>query len=203
MGTTRKMMKTMRKKDDSYLCLAAWAEGKPGYRRVPFLSLQLSSLSSPLFSPLSSLPSQCSWPLSSLPLQLFIATITVIIVIIIVIIVIRFVIQNFSTWSFIISTIVTDQNCHHNWHHINVNGIIIIFYINDINIFIQILTVIVLRCEYSWKTSLLSLRNSTGSFFVLKISTRSTRGLNTCQQTLRNWTNSNQMLVEGFEAIQM
>ena len=25
--------------DDSYLCLASWAEGKPGYRGVPFLSL--------------------------------------------------------------------------------------------------------------------------------------------------------------------
>ena len=186
-----KTMKTMRKKDDSYLCLAAWAEGKPGYRRVPFLSLQLSSLSSPLFSPLSSLPLQ----LSSLHhnchychhdrhhcYQICHTKILHLI---------------------IISTIVTDQNCHHNWHHITVNGFMIIFYINDINIFIQILTVIVLRCEYSWKTSLLSLRNSTGSFFVLKISTLSTRGLNTCPANIekldkfksnarwRIWNNTN------------
>ena len=44
-----------------------------------------------------------------------------------------------------------------------------------------ILTLIVLRWEYSWKTSLLSLKNSTGSFLLLNISTLSTTGLYTFQ----------------------
>ena len=38
-----KMTKTMSLKGDSYLCLAAWAEGEPRYRGIPFLMSQLSS----------------------------------------------------------------------------------------------------------------------------------------------------------------
>ena len=101
---------------DSYLCLAAWAEGKPGYRRVPLLTIVI---------------------------EVVIVVITIVMIVIAIeIIVVKIVI----------------------WRHCRSS---------------PTLTVIVLRCEYSWNTSLLSLRNSTGSFFVLKISTRSTNGLNT------------------------
>ena len=44
------------------------------------------------------------------------------------------------------------------------------------------LTVTVWRWEYSWNTTLLSLRNSTGSFLLLNKSTLSTRGLKTCRK---------------------
>ena len=46
------MTRMMRKKGDSYLCLAAWAEGEPRYWGVPFLSHQssLSQMSTKLSS---------------------------------------------------------------------------------------------------------------------------------------------------------
>lgn len=50
------------------------------------------------------------------------------------------------------------------------------------------LTVIDFKCEYSWNMSLWSLRNSTGSFLLLKMSALSTNGLNTYRQKLINST---------------
>lgn len=54
--TMRMVTKMMTKKGDSYLCFAAWAEGEPRYRGVPFLAhpLSLSQMSSFLSSKLSS-----------------------------------------------------------------------------------------------------------------------------------------------------
>ena len=50
-----RMMKKKKEEGDSYLCFAAWAEGKPGYRGVPFLSQPTSQMSQIfLFQKLSS-----------------------------------------------------------------------------------------------------------------------------------------------------